>query len=90
MDAHLDWRNNLVIMTNEFQSCAGNCGFQGSSFHVCILDISQSLATVLGGTKKKTLTRECLKFRILLPEGFQSLQNCFTTALVTTFEVFGY
>lgn len=31
MDAHLDGKNNLV-MTNEFQSRAGICGFQEELF----------------------------------------------------------
>lgn len=32
MDAHLDWRNHLVIMTDAFQSYAGICGVQGELF----------------------------------------------------------
>lgn len=60
-------------------------GFKRSSFHVCILEISQSLATVLGGKKKKTLTRECLQFRRLLPEAFHSLQNCSKPVLLSPY-----
>lgn len=86
MDAHLDWKNNLVIMTNEFQSCAGICGFQGELFsRVHTGSFSEPCHGFGGHEKKIPLTRECLQFRRLLPEAFQSLQNCSKTALLSPY-----